>query len=124
MEVIVAGTEPIQADVVFVHGLRGDRIKTWQKEDVFWPRDFLPQELPDVRVMSYGYDGISWVLPLDAVTKSLMAAYLANVMNFFSNASQSSIFQHAINLLEDLQGKRRAPDEVSNWSLHIHPCVH
>ena len=59
MEVIVAGAEPVRADVVFVHGLRGDRVKTWQTENVFWPRDLLPQELPNVRIMSYGYDGES-----------------------------------------------------------------
>lgn len=42
-----------------------------------------------------------------------LAQIKANVMNFFSNASQSSIFQHAINLLEDLQRKRRKADEVN-----------
>ena len=42
-----------------------------------------------------------------------LAQIKANVMNFFSNASQSSIFQHAVNLLEDLQRKRRNSDEVN-----------
>lgn len=60
MEVVVQGSEPIQADVVFVHGLRGDRIKTWEVNKVFWPRDLLPEELPNVRIMSYGYDGMSF----------------------------------------------------------------
>ena len=38
-------------------------------------------------------------------------------MNFFSNASQSSIFQHAINLLEDLQRKRKSAEEVCSLQL-------
>ncbi|KAL8941796.1 MAG: hypothetical protein Q9216_002034 [Gyalolechia sp. 2 TL-2023] len=91
MGVVVQGSEPVQADLVFVHGLRGDRIRTWEVDKVFWPRDLLPAELPNARIMSYGYD--------------------VDVMNFFSNASQSSIFQHALNLLEDLQRKRKTAGE-------------
>jgi hypothetical protein len=42
--------------------------------------------------------------------------YDADVMNFFSNASKSSIFQHSINLLEDLQLERDTPEEVRAYS--------
>ncbi len=58
MEVLVPGAEPIQADIVFVHGLRGDRFKTWDGDGVLWPKDLLPKELPNARIMSYGYDGM------------------------------------------------------------------
>lgn len=58
MEVLVPGVEPIQADIVFVHGLRGDKIRTWEVDGVLWPRDLLPKELPNARVISYGYDGM------------------------------------------------------------------
>jgi hypothetical protein len=84
--------------LVFVHGLRGNPIESWKTGNIVWPRDLLPQSLPNVRVMTYGYD--------------------ADVMNFFSNAkvSKSSIFQHSINLLEDLQLERDTPDEVRVYS--------
>ena len=45
-----------------------------------------------MRIMTYGYD--------------------ADVIKFFSNASKSSILQHSINLLEDLQLERDTPEEV------------
>ncbi|KAL4982522.1 hypothetical protein BDW68DRAFT_182459 [Aspergillus falconensis] len=31
-------------DVVFVHGLDGDSVSTWTKDETFWPRDLLPKE--------------------------------------------------------------------------------
>ena len=42
------GVEPIQADIVFVHGLGGHRIDTWQRDEVMWPRDLLKIKLPNV----------------------------------------------------------------------------
>ncbi|KAM7211892.1 hypothetical protein V8F06_012734 [Rhypophila decipiens] len=77
-------------DIVFVHGLRGHREKTWtSKSGVFWPRDLLPKDLPGTRVMSWGYD--------------------AAVVQFFSSesASQASLFAHGKSLLEDISAKRR-----------------
>ncbi|KAK4216305.1 hypothetical protein QBC37DRAFT_456012 [Rhypophila decipiens] len=77
-------------DIVFVHGLRGHREKTWtSKSGVFWPRDLLPNDLPGARVMSWGYD--------------------ATIVQFFSSesASQASLFAHSKSLLEDISAKRR-----------------
>ncbi|KAI3392268.1 hypothetical protein diail_5932 [Diaporthe ilicicola] len=43
-------------DIVFVHGINGDRIDTWTCGDKMWPRDFLPEILPEARIVSFGYN--------------------------------------------------------------------
>ena len=40
-----------------IHGLDGHREKTWAtNDDILWLRDLLPSDLPNARVLSYGYD--------------------------------------------------------------------
>jgi hypothetical protein len=43
---------------VAVHGLGGDAINTWThpKSKAFWLKDFLPKQIPDARVMTFGYN--------------------------------------------------------------------
>jgi hypothetical protein len=43
---------------VAVHGLGGDAINSWthQKSKAFWLRDFLPHQIPDARIMTFGYN--------------------------------------------------------------------
>ncbi|KAK4032075.1 Alpha/Beta hydrolase protein [Parachaetomium inaequale] len=45
-------------DVVLIHGLNGDSVKTWTHEttQVCWPRDLLPDVLPSARVLSLCYN--------------------------------------------------------------------
>jgi pimeloyl-ACP methyl ester carboxylesterase len=43
-------------DIVFVHGFRGDRERTWAKNGTCWLQSLLPVEVPTARVMTYGYD--------------------------------------------------------------------
>ena len=41
-----------------VHGLGGDAIDTWihPKSNAFWLKDFLPKQIPDARILSFGYN--------------------------------------------------------------------
>lgn len=43
--------------IVAVHGLHGNREKTWTADnDVLWLQALLPKEIPNARVLTYGYD--------------------------------------------------------------------
>lgn len=48
--------------------------------NVFWPRDLLPGKVPDIRILTYGYD--------------------SNVVN---GKNKNGIYQHAENMLSALQ---------------------
>jgi hypothetical protein len=80
--------------IVFVHGLRGHRRNTWTKDGVCWPHDLLSQEevLSHSRVLAFGYD--------------------ANIVNPTGSASLNSLFEHSINLLNEL-ARERKQDAVS-----------
>ncbi|CCA76280.1 related to kinesin light chain [Serendipita indica DSM 11827] len=53
---LVPGNDPI-VDIVAIHGLQGHREKSWMTDDgVCWLRHLLPSDLPNVRILSYGYD--------------------------------------------------------------------
>jgi hypothetical protein len=68
---------------VAVHGLRAHPIKEWMSGAVMWLQDLLPKDLPNARVMTFGYNS-----------------------NIFENASVSSIRDFAMGLLNDLDSYR------------------
>lgn len=78
--------------VIFVHGLTGNRHNTWtaKSENVFWPKDLLPADLPKTRIMTYGYD--------------------ADIAHFWSMASQNRIGEHAGNLVNAIAQIRERTD--------------
>jgi hypothetical protein len=50
-------TRPATVDVVAVHGLQGHPYKTWQDDNgINWLKDFLPKDVPDARILTFGYD--------------------------------------------------------------------
>jgi hypothetical protein len=85
-------------DIVFIHGLRGSRVKTWSSGSCFWPRDLLSADLERARLITWGYD--------------------ADIANAFQYASQDSIYGHADTLLNDL-ARIRQIDTVSRHLVHI-----
>lgn len=76
-------------DICFIHGLTGDRNRTWtahgQPEP--WPKKLLPPKLPNARILTYGYD-----------------AYV--MARGGSGASSNRLSDHAHNLINDLAGDR------------------
>lgn len=44
--------------IVAVHGVGGDVINTWThpKSKAFWLKDILPRQIPDARIMTFGYN--------------------------------------------------------------------
>ncbi|KAJ5089159.1 Alpha/Beta hydrolase protein [Penicillium argentinense] len=74
-------------DVCFVHGLTGDRERTWTADgqSIPWPQALLPQKLDRARILTYGYD-----------------AYVVRR----SVASSNRLIDHAGNLLVDLASDR------------------
>lgn len=79
---------------VFIHGLNGGAIKTWTADNVFWPKDLLPAEIPHARVLAFGYD--------------------AQVVHFWSEPSQNRIDNHADALFAELSGVRDRTQTVSS----------
>ena len=105
--------QSVIADLVFVHGLQGHPRRTWQssvtpqqhassrhpfkrwkaqpkdkeRAGVFWPADLIPQDFPNLRVLTYGYD-------------SKVTGYYA------SSKSKSGIFDHGNALLNALNQER------------------
>lgn len=66
---------------------------------IFWPQHLLAEEIPHVRILSYGYE--------------------AEIVRAFAPVGDANIFQHAQNLLAEIQGVRSevlAPTPVVNCS--------
>jgi len=46
-------------DILFIHGLGGSSVRTWcweRKVAYFWPKLWLPNEIPTARILTFGYD--------------------------------------------------------------------
>ncbi|EEU38919.1 uncharacterized protein NECHADRAFT_94229 [Fusarium vanettenii 77-13-4] len=75
-------------DICFIHGLSGNREKTWRGHGHTepWPKTLLPSKLTRARILTYGYDAY-------VVAKS-------------GPASTNRLIDHAHNLLNDLTTDR------------------
>ncbi|KKZ64975.1 hypothetical protein EMCG_09120 [[Emmonsia] crescens] len=86
-------TGPADIDIVAVHGLNGNAIKTWtcETDNVCWLSNLLPTYINNARVLSWGYN---------AKINSLMGG----------STSSDRILQHAQTLTEELQSDRELED--------------
>ena|SRR5437868_11238314 len=82
------------ASIIFVHGLTGDRDKTWTAPgaEATWPATLLPEKIPRARILTFGYD--------------------AYVTDWRSVVSKNRIGNHARNLLAALATYREDDDIV------------
>ena len=85
-------TSSDRTSLVFVHGLGGQRYDTWSKNGVFWPKDLLSRDVPNVRIITFGYD--------------------SGIVRFFGRVSQNQIHDHAKTLIGDLWRCRKKEEEV------------
>jgi len=76
-------------DIVFVHGLTGSAFGTWfhKSTEVHWPRDLIKKDMPNARVMTFGYD--------------------VDVARWWQHTAQDGISGYANDLLGKLARKRQ-----------------
>ena len=72
----------IYSSIVAVHGLCGDPFDTWTEEtsNKLWLRDFLPSQVSNARIMSFGYDSLV-AFSKSEIEISDVAADLLNRLN-------------------------------------------
>ena len=87
-------TNAPSSSIVFIHGLTGDRDRTWTAPgaDAPWPATLLPKKIPRARILTFGYD-----------------AYVAD---WRSVVSKNRIGNHARNMLAALATYREDDDTV------------
>ncbi|KAF2200063.1 hypothetical protein GQ43DRAFT_441917 [Delitschia confertaspora ATCC 74209] len=84
---VVASPPDAVVDIVFVHGLTGNREKTWtHRNGTFWPCALLSEDFPNARIMTFGYD--------------------ADVVHFWTIASSNRLDDHGKSLAYALLDQR------------------
>jgi hypothetical protein len=77
-----------------VHGLNGHREKSWtdDKSGILWLRDLLPLQLPNARVLTFGYD--------------------ADTLKLTPGVSQLGLNDHTASLVAELLRVRADPEVI------------
>lgn len=67
-------------DICFIHGLTGDRERTWTAEgqSAPWPQTLLPPRLPKARILTHGYD--AYVVRVPVASANRLSDHAANLV--------------------------------------------
>ena len=103
INMLYEGGADASVDIVFVHGLTGNAYNTWLYKDkgtmLHWPSELLKQDLPDARIMSFGYN--------------------ADIVNLWNPKSHSPLTGHAENMVGALVRKRERTDTEDRKILFV-----
>ena len=90
-------------DIVFVHGLNGNAYNTWldKETEVHWPSKLLGTDIPESRMLSFGYDG-----------------KLVNILAC-GPASSNRLSNHAESLVGKLVRERERSDTVTRKIIFV-----
>jgi len=71
-------------DVIFIHGITGNAYNTWRhaSSGTHWPSELLPKDIPNARIMAWGYD--------------------ASVISIWGHAGGNRLADHSKNLIGDV----------------------
>ena len=69
--------------LVAIHGLNGDAMGTWTHKQtrILWLRDLLPKVLPNVRIMTYGYNAAFRNFTAEQDIRSISASLLGELVD-------------------------------------------
>ena len=91
----------VRRSIVAIHGLDGQREKAWTADnEKMWLRDFLPLDIPNARILTYGYNA-------DTHSSELVSA--------------ENISQHADIFLRALERERKHAKRVCTNNLIVTP---
>jgi len=75
------------SSIIAIHGLDGDREKSWTSGNVLWLRDLLPSEIPNARILTYGYNANTRGTQLSHQTLTEISETLVSKLVLFRKTS-------------------------------------